>query len=300
MMFQNNNRQQNPYYSETIRHRLEFMRQNADKLFSLGWLRKRLWKELCIRLPELEATEYGDYAQQLHGNPEIRFILEFLSVYKKSLPEIRTIIGNPYDTKAPIIDLLEKREVFIEEFAHIPFSDGWECVKNDNQSWRSFARRLYTKAQEDMTHFFEVLDMISIITDIVCERASEYGLNVDYSPLKDYDLEQRKKALTDEVLARAIEAVRAHINSKSKWASVFCVLRDDYGYQYNMSQFERYVKNLPFMKKVRQCSKGTISKTLSNHKFLKKPIDKWKPSDNEQFIVLANEFRKAIEEELSK
>lgn len=296
MMFQNNNRQQNPYYSETIRHRLEFMRQNADKLFSLGWLRKQLWKELCVRLPELEATEYGDYAQQLHGNPEIRFILEFLSVYKKSLPEIRTIIGNPYDTKAPIIDLLEKREVFIEEFAHIPFSDGWECVKNDNQSWRSFVRRLYTKAQEDMTHFFEVLDMISIITDIVCERASEYGLNVDYSPLKDYDLEQRKKALTDEVLARAIEAVRAHINSKSMWASVYCVMRDDYGNNV-MKQFEDDMMKLPFKEDL-QCSEGTISRTMSNHKFLRMPIEKWPPQN--KFTKLAKKIREAIEEELSK
>lgn len=301
MMFQNNNAQQNSdIFSMAMQRRMDMMLQNANTLFSLGWLRKRLWKEFCSRIGEVPATEYYNYAHVLQGSYESRFMWEFLSVCQKSVADIRRIIENAYEDSDPLEELLEEREELIREFARMSLSKTWECVKDDDQSWRNFARRLPLNdpsRKDDISHFFKILDSISIITDIVCHRANEYGLDVDYSSMEDYDLEQRRKALTDEVLARAIEAVSYHLVSYSAWVVVYCVLRDDYGYQ-NQSQFERDVVALPFKKKMKDCPEGTVSKTMSNNDYLYLSIDKWPPDS--KFTKFAGDLRTAIQAELAK
>lgn len=301
MMFQNSNTQQDSaIYSRAMQHRMDMMLQNADTLFSLGWLRKRLWKEFSRLIGEVPATEYGNYSHVLQGSFESCFMWEFLSACQKSVADLKRIIENAYDSQDPLRELLEDREELIREFACMPLSRTWECVKDDDQSWRSFARRLPFDdpgKREGFARFFEILDRISVITDIVCHRAHKYGLNVDYSSLADYDLEQRCKALTDEVLVRAIEAVGYHLTSQSRWAVVYCVLRDDYGYE-NQSEFERDVVNLPFAKQMKDCPAGTISKTMSNHNFMYAPVSKWAP--DEKFTKFAADFRAAINAELAK
>ena len=285
-------------FSKAMQRRMDMMLQNADSLFSLGWLRKRLWKDFAIRVGKVPATENGDYASVLQGSYESRFIWEFLSVYKKSVADLKRIIENAYDTQDPLQELLEEREELIREFARMSLSKTWECVKDDDLSWRNFARRMPlndSSRKADVARFFEMLDRISIITDIVCHRAHEYGLDVDYSSMEDYDLEQRRKALTDEVLVRAIESVSYHLASYSAWTVVYCVLRDDYGYQ-NQSQFERDVVALPFRKKMKDCPEGTISRTLSNNDYLYLPINKWPPDS--KFTKFANDLRAAIQAEL--
>lgn len=301
MMFQNNCTQRNSdIFSYAMQRRMDMMLQNADQLFSLGWLRKRLWKEWSRRIQEEPATEYGNYSHVLQGSFESSFMWEFLSVCQKSLASIKRILGNAYERQDPLGELLEEREELIREFARMPLSKTWEYVKDDDLSWRNFARRLPLNdpsRKEDISHFFEMLDRISVITDIVCHRASEYGLEVDYSSMGDYEIEQRRAELTDEVLVKAIEAVSYHFSSQSAWAAVYGVLRDDYDYQ-NKSQFERDVAALPFKKKVMDCPKDTISKTMRNNDYLYSPIEKW-PADS-KFTKFANDLRAAIKAELFK
>ena len=99
------------------------------------------------------------------------------------------------------------------------------------------------------------------------------------------------------MLARAIEAVSYHLVSYSAWVVVYCVLRDDYGYQ-NQSQFERDVIALPFKKQMKDCPEGTVSKTMSNNDYLYRPIDKWPPDS--KFTKFAGNLRAAIQAELVK
>ena len=59
MTIQNNNAFENGAgFSPIMQHRMNAMLKNADRLFSIGWLRKRLWKELGCRISEIPATEY--------------------------------------------------------------------------------------------------------------------------------------------------------------------------------------------------------------------------------------------------
>lgn len=300
-MIQNNNAgQYNVSFSPVMQHRVEMMLRNANMLFSIGWLRKRLWTELGRRISEIPATEYENYGRWLRNHFEIRFILEFLSAYQKSLASIRQIIGNAYNTQSPLEELMEERDELIREFACMPLSKTWNCVKDDGESWHQFAHRFPfgdPGKKEEIDRFFEILDRISIITDILCRRAKEYGLEIDYSSMPDSKMLYEYEGAFDEVLARAIENVSFYMSKKSAWAVVFCVLRDYYNYQ-NQADFERHVKMLPLKGKMPDCSEGTISSTLRDNKYMILRIDKW--PINKKFTKFALELRAAIQAELNK
>ena len=226
----NSFRPSNEYYSRAMQHRAEKMLHDANTLFSLGWLRKYLWRELKGITRVIEPTEYRNYSYVLQGDNEKKFMWQFLSVCLKSVEEVKKVIDNAYDTQAPIMELVEERDELIRDFASMPLSRSWENVKKDAQSWRNFANRLPFDdpgRKEEIANFFEVLDHISVITDIICKRADEYELEVDYSAIEDYDNEKKSKELTDDILTKAIESVSHLMNSQSAWAAIFCVLRDD-------------------------------------------------------------------------
>lgn len=295
----NSFRTSNEYYSRAMQHRAEKMLHDANTLFSLGWLRKQLWRELKGITRVIEPTEYRNYSYVLQGDNEKKFMWQFLSVCLKSVEEVKKVIDNAYDTQAPIMELVEERDELIRDFASMPLSRSWENVKKDAQSWRNFANRLpYDDPgrKEEIANFFEVLDHISVITDIICKRADEYELEVDYSAIEDYDNEKKSKELTDEILVRAIESVSHLMNSQSAWAAIFCVLRDDFGYS-NQSAFERKIKELKFKKNMYPCPKDTISSTFSNNDYMVKLIDKW--PEEKKFFKLADAFRQKLTEELA-
>ena len=188
MMFQDDKALRNEVFSKPMQRRMAMMLQNADRLFSIGWLRKRLWADLASRVQEAAASEYGCYAHVLQGDYESRFAWHFLSVCGKSLAEIKRKIDNAYDDGEPLRELLDDREELIREFARMQLSNTWEHVKDDDRSWRSFAHRMpfgEANRQGDINRFFDILDRISLITDIVCGKAAEYGLEVDYSRMGD-------------------------------------------------------------------------------------------------------------------
>ena len=295
----NSFRSSNEYYSRAMQHRAEKMLHDANTLFSLGWLRKRLWSDLKVVIKGVDATEYRNYSYVLQSDNEKKFMWQFLSVCLKSVEEVKKVIDNAYDTQAPIMELVEERDELIRDFASMPLSRSWENVKKDAQSWRNFANRLPFDdpgRKEEIANFFEVLDHISVITDIICKRADEYELEVDYSAIEDYDNEKKSKELTDEILVRAIESVSHLMNSQSAWAAIFCVLRDDFGYS-NQSAFERRINGLKFKKKMKSCPTDTISSTFSNNDYLSKPIETW-PKEK-KFFKLADAFRQKLTEELA-
>ena len=301
MTIQNNNAFENGAgFSPIMQHRMNAMLKNADRLFSIGWLRKRLWKELGCRISEIPATEYENYGRWLRNHFEIRFMLEFLSAYQKSLASIRQIIGNAYDTLNPLEELMEEREELIRKFACMPLSKTWNCVRDDEESWRQFAHRFpfsNPEKKEEIACFFEILDRISIITDILCRRAKEYELEVDYSSMPDNKMLYEHEGSFDEALSRAIENVSSYMTSKSAWAVVYCVLRDYYNCQ-SQADFERSVPMLPLKIELPGCPKGTISSTFRDNKYMILRIDKW-PIDK-KFTKFALELRAAIQAELNK
>ena len=303
MMFQENNSRLSGsnQFSQPMQRRMEKMQRDADRLFSIGWLRKRLWRELTSIVQATTATEYADYRSVLRGTYEMRFAWEFLSVCQKSLSQVKRVLENAYDDTDPLQELMIEREKLIFEFASLSqLSSSWECVKDDDVSWRKFARRMPLgdqMKQADITAFFELLDRIALMTDILCGRAAKYGLEVDYSNLEKYKAGERKSKLTDEIIIHAVEDCAAHLNTQSDWTAVYCVLRDDYGMK-NASEFEREIAEWKFSKQVPPCPKGTISRTQGNHAQLKEAISSW--FVDKKFITIALAFRECLNKRLSE
>lgn len=199
-------------FSGAVRQRIDFMQSNADRLFLLGWLRKRLWSEFQTKVSDCPSTEYGDFRHVVQGSYDSCFVWEYVSTYRSSLAAIKRILDNSFDDENPLFELIEERKRQIEDFAKMPYSNRFDALKNDDASWRAFARRLPfddVRKRGEIHEFFLKLDNISIMTDIICRHAKDYSLEVDYSCIDDYEAKQMRAQLTDERLAAALRTEEA-------------------------------------------------------------------------------------------
>ena len=287
-------------YSNAVQQLANAMKLKADMLFSLGWLRKRLWRELKRVVDNTPQDEFTNYGERLHDSPEMRFLWAFMSNIQYSLKDIRCQLDNVLPREDPAQQLYDERNYLIEELASIKYAGQLYLLIDDDQSWRKFARRMPfndVNGQATLQQFFQLLDRISLITDILCGNGAKYNIFIDVADLNTVRTEQKQLEMSDAILIKALESCYTYFNSKSAWAAVFCVMRDDYGYQ-NMSDFERNIAQLSFFKISKQCPLGTISKALSDNLYMKKPIKTWPASS--KFTKFAKALRQAIQEELSK
>jgi SOS-response transcriptional repressor LexA len=79
----------------------------------------------------------------------------------------------------------------------------------------------------------------------------------------------------------------------SAWAVAYCVVRDCCGYEESMKEFERKAMNMTLPMNFKfVCTMGTVQRTISNHPYMRKPIDKWKENGaSTREIVLAGYLR---------
>lgn len=86
-----------------------------------------------------------------------------------------------------LVEIQEERARWIEEFARIKFASRWYQMKDDDVAWRVFSKNIpYGEAgkEEEIKRFFDTLDRICILTDVLTGHAEEYGLEVDYTKLQ--------------------------------------------------------------------------------------------------------------------
>ena len=166
--------------------------------------------------------------------------------------------------------------------------------------------------QEDIVKVLETLGSINVAGDLVLEKHVEHEVNnVEAGGIgiqivngkveeeaKDYNNEKRQ--LSYEKLARAIEDTQNYFWANSAYAVVYCVCRDDFGMQPNMSAFERMVELLPF-KEVpsHRCPPGTIANAFSNNNLIySEKVDKWESlGAKPRNLKLRDELRKRLAEE---
>ena len=188
-------------YSAAMQRRMDAILDDADRLFSLGWLRRRMWTELAAGVDSVAAGEFCSCGAVVRGSAERRFVWEFLSACQRWLPDVENRIVHAFADVQPLLELKEEREELICEFARMPQSRSWERVVDDDVSWRQFAARLFEGSggtrQEDVWRFFDLLDHISILTDFLCGRAGEYGVEVDAGVLESL----RRKELGGQIAA---------------------------------------------------------------------------------------------------
>lgn len=105
-----------------------------------------------------------------------------------------------------------------------------------------------------------------------------------------------KKRQEGDVFQRLSKAVREGCHlfwAASAWAVAYCVVRDCQGYEGSMKEFERKAMNmaLPMTFKF-GCTMGTVQRTISNHPYMRWPVDKWRDNGASTREIVLVEFLK--------
>ena len=114
--------------------------------------------------------------------------------YKSTIADIEQWVKGCVDEYL-LEEIQEERARWIEELARIKFASRWYQMKDDDVAWRVFSKNIpfnQSDKKTEINEFFELLDRISILTDILLGHAEEYGLEVDYSNLQHIEGEGSK------------------------------------------------------------------------------------------------------------
>ena len=83
--------------------------------------------------------------------------------------------------------------------------------------------------------------------------------------------------------------------ASSSWAVVYCVVRDCCGYEGGMKEFEQKAMNMALPKTFEHvCTKGAVQRTISNHPYMRLPIDKWKDNGASTREIVLKEFLRKL------
>ena len=110
------------------------------------------------------------------------------------------------------------------------------------------------------------------------------------------NVNEKKKEMSNEQLARAIENTQELFWGKSAYAVVFCLIRDDYKKEMTQTAFESMVELLPYQK-VRDytCSTGTIANAFSDNPIFKTHVSRWEAQGaSNRILKLLNKLREEL------
>ena len=117
--------------------------------------------------------------------------------------------------------------------------------------------------------------IVGIVKDII-KRAPRQSFR-ECKAIVDATLSRRQeKACLMERVQKAVRECTHLFWAGSSWAVVYCVMRDCYGYEGSVSEFERSARNLSMpMGFEHECSPDKVQRTISNHPYMRVHVDKW-------------------------
>ena len=117
-------------------------------------------------------------------------------------------------------------------------------------------------------------------------------LSVDKAEVKmgQTAAEEASAKLTEDLLGKAVGGVKEYIWGHAAYAVLFCVCRDEYGWQDNASYFERQLQLLGI-----NIPAGTLNAAISRNPYMRQPLGKWKALGvMERVMVLVERFRECV------
>ena len=116
-------------------------------------------------------------------------------------------------------------------------------------------------------------------------------LSVDKAEVKmGQTAEEAPAKLTADLLGKAVGGVKEYIWGHAAYAVLFCVCRDEYGWQDNASYFERQLSLLGI-----NIPAGTLNAAISRNPYMRQPVGKWKALGvMERVMVLVERFREQV------
>lgn len=181
-------------YSPVVRERINRLIREADHLFSLGNIRRRCQQDVIDFFDGKQPSSFVGWNVQLSENRELQFALNLSLSYKSTIADIEQWVKGCVDEYL-LEEIQEERARWIEELARIRFASRWYQMKDNDVAWRVFSKNIpfnQSDKKTEINEFFELLDRISILTDILLGHAEEYGIEVDYSNLQHIEREGGK------------------------------------------------------------------------------------------------------------
>lgn len=173
--------------SSALQARVNRLQKDANRLFALGNIRERCQTAIKMFHEDMQPSPFTSWGTMLRDNREYRFALSLTLTYTLTKDDVIQLVKGCQEEYL-LQEVEEERENQIEVFARMKISSRWYQMKDDDQAWRVFAQNIpygEKDREEEIRQFFEVLDRICILTDILMGHAAEYGLNVEYEHMAE-------------------------------------------------------------------------------------------------------------------
>ena len=127
---------------------------DADRLFSIDWLIRRLLIEIQGSLTPEAIAQHHKLFSTLRQQPDLWFAWQMLRAHHASLTKVEEFKQMFPEGRRLIEALNEEREDTIKKFMRFVPSKRWDSLRDDDRSWR----------------FFQLVDYICVLTDGLCGR----------------------------------------------------------------------------------------------------------------------------------
>ncbi len=168
------------HYTEARQQRMERLQTDADSLFSI-----RRVREFCQGVIA-SCNNQASLDTSLSENIEYCFALNLITTFDPAKQKI-IVWSRGCQRDYLLQEAFEEREISIERFSQMKIASRWYQMKDDDQAWRIFAHNIpfgEADRSKEITVFFDTLNRICILTDILTGHAAEYGFDADYSKVQ--------------------------------------------------------------------------------------------------------------------
>ena len=160
----------------------ERLQADADRLFSIGWLIKRLMNELrSMMLPNESVSKHQMFFYSLRDDYERWFVWHMLHAHQRALLKVRGLLVVLSNDEKLVAEVTDERRRMIGAFNdNFKASKCWYILQDDDQSWRKYAERVFMSKTSDLKfeiQFFDTVCYIAMLTEVLCGRAGEYYLD---------------------------------------------------------------------------------------------------------------------------
>jgi hypothetical protein len=141
---------------------------DADRLFSIDWLIKRLLVEIQGSLTPEAIAQHHKLFSTLRQQPDLWFAWQMLRAHHASLAKVEEFRQMFPEGRRLIEALNEEREDTIKKFMRFVPSKRWDSLRDDDRSWREYARLLFPMKDKNAQieqEFVLLVDYICVLTD---------------------------------------------------------------------------------------------------------------------------------------
>jgi hypothetical protein len=160
----------------SLQRSYERLQVEADRLFDIGWLIARLTVELRQMLSAEPAPTPSQFFGSLRRDAERWFVWEMLHQHTKSIARILDLQQLFPERDLFIRKLQEEREQQIDQFSQLLISKRWDTLRDDDTSWRKFAKVMFglSETPETSERFFALTDYIHMLTLVILGKEQPY------------------------------------------------------------------------------------------------------------------------------